>query len=122
MKKTILGLALSLITMSLSAQVLNKKYDLFYLDGTDKTKPQSAYYIGAFLRNDTIFITPGAIVNVVTIQNEDSTWKSILLKPFREKQIYVIPPVGTPTTKPPIVFSIQTDSVKKKSFKQIKKQ
>lgn len=118
MRKTLMGFALSLITMSLSAQQLNKKYDLFYLD-----KHSYAYYIGAYLRNDTIFITPGAIINVISIQNEDSTWRSILLKPYREPSVkYEIPSHGTPTTKYTNTLKLEATPSKSDSIKPLKKQ
>lgn len=80
----IIGLVLVLGTLSLSAQTKNKKYDLFYLQQNQIYGP-IAFPTGTFMRNDSLFIEVNALVNVIVIHNEDSTWKSLLLKPFREK-------------------------------------
>lgn len=82
MKKSLLLLLLSVSFMvGAQAQKLNKLYDLYYIDNNGKT----LFTTGVGFRNDTLFIDLSAPINVVAVRKEgDTTYATILLRPFRE--------------------------------------
>ena len=93
MRKTILGLALILSTLGLSAQKKDQKYDL-YLIQQNKIGGPTVFLSGTFIRNDTLFLETGALSNVISIHSEDSSWNSIFIYPYRKLKANPIPPSG----------------------------